>query len=188
MNSDFPVKILENYLSATDCAYLIQKYKDNVTASTVVDPANGTQFYKDPSRSSSSFFLPNSDPVVAALRKKIAEMLGCPEENFEGFQFLCYKKGERYNWHHDYFKDPALPYQRLHTILIYLNELSINDGGATGFWHYNIKVYPKTGRAVYFRNAHDDGTVIPETMHSGEEILTDVTKYALNIWVRNKKF
>jgi prolyl 4-hydroxylase len=99
-----------------------------------------------------------------------------------------YCKGEKYNYHYDYFVEPNPPYQRLHTFLIYLNDLSMDDGGATSFKNIGVRIYPKAGRAIWFRDAEDDGTVLPETLHSGEEILTDKIKYAINVWIRNKKF
>lgn len=181
-----PVKILENFLSPENCKYLIDTYDEKVFKSRVVinthDGKNNADTHS--SRTSSTFFIPNSDKVISELRKKVSEMLDVDVKNIEGVQFLRYMKGERYLWHHDFLKGGNITNQRTDTIIVYLNDLEETDGGATAFHHYKVKVCPKEGRAVWFKNCDDNGKLINESLHAGEEILTDITKYALNIWIR----
>jgi hypothetical protein len=120
------------------------------------------------------------------LRQKAAAMAGVPENNVEGLQLVRYAKGEQYKFHYDYF-DAIRDNQRVHTFLVYLNDLELEDGGSTIFKLYKLKVYPRTGRCVWFRNMID-GKVNEMSLHSGEEVLSDEKiKYAVNIWIREKE-
>jgi hypothetical protein len=183
-----PVKILDNFMSSENCKYLIDTYKDKVFKSRVVINTNDGKSNPDThnSRTSSTFFIPNTDNVIIELRKKVSEMLDVDSRNIEGIQFLRYMKGERYLWHHDFLKAENISNQRTDTIIVYLNDLEEKDGGATGFFHYKMKVLPKEGRAAWFKNCDSEGKLIKESLHAGEEILSDITKYALNIWIRQK--
>jgi prolyl 4-hydroxylase len=178
---DSPVKIIENFLSPEDCKYLIKTYDEKVFRSRVVTNKNDSDTHS--ARTSSTFFIPNNDIVITKLREKVADILKVDIRNIEGIQFLRYMKGERYLWHHDFIQVENVN-QRTDTFIVYLNDLDEKDGGATGFFHYKMKVSPKEGRAAWFKNCDENGKLINESLHSGEEIFTDVTKYALNIWIR----
>lgn len=174
------VKLLDNFLSPEECDHFINHYAAAVTPSAMF----GMQFNK--TRTSSSTVCYVNDPVVMAITQRVADKCGLPVQNIEGVQFLRYLKGEQYMPHHDYFV-MGEAYQRIHTFLVYLNDLGgIDQGGSTCFLHHGLRVYPKTGRAVWFRDALDDGTVIPESQHAGEPVLGDTPKYALNIWVQDR--
>lgn len=176
------VILINNFISDEDCDYLIKTYNEKVFRSKVVDGE------VHPSRTSSTFYMPNNDPVCVKLREKTAEFLKIPIDNIESLQFLRYIKGERYLYHYDYLSTPNITNQRVHTILLYLNTLNEEDGGATSFWHYKKKVSPVKGMGVWFRNLNQDGSLNTQSMHAGEEILTEGTiKYAVNIWTRQHK-
>ena len=179
------VKTIDNFLTKEQCTYLINKYKNNVVRSTVISTDNKS--FIDNSRTSSTYYIPDSDNVIIEIKKKVSNFLNIPIENIEGIQFLRYMKGEQYKYHYDYLLNKPQN-QRVHTILVYLNDLEVSDGGATSFYYYKMKVNPKEGMGVWFRNMAEDGTLITESLHSGEEILSDnVIKYALNIWTRQYK-
>lgn len=173
---------MEEFLEPEKCQYLIDTYKDKCKRSTVVD-TNGKDVI-DPARTSTTFFMPNDDPVIVEIRRKAAGMTGVPESHVEGLQLVRYAKGEQYKFHYDYF-DAIRHNQREHTFLVYLNDLDLQEGGSTIFKNYGIKVYPRMGRCVWFRNMLD-GKVNPKSLHSGEEVLSDKVKYAVNVWIREK--
>jgi prolyl 4-hydroxylase len=177
-----PLQQIPNFLSKEVCESLIQTYDSRVFRSVVI--TNNSQHEKDLSRTSSSFYIPNTDPFISDLRQKVADYLQIQTSHIEPIQFLRYKHGEKYNYHHDYL--PGNPTnQRVHTIIVYLNTLLETEGGATSFYYYKKKIQPESGLAVWFRNMTDEGKLIPESMHSGEPILGESTlKYALNIWTR----
>jgi prolyl 4-hydroxylase len=175
--------IIENFISHDDCQYLIDTYKNKVQRSLIVNSNTGTSELH-PSRTSSTFFLPANDRVVQSILEKVSNYLSVPINHIEGLQLLRYMKGEKYSYHHDYFKGENITNQRVHTIILYLNDLELSDGGATSFYHHSLKIQPKEGRAVWFRNITDSNELIESSLHSGEEIRTDVIKYAINIWTR----
>jgi prolyl 4-hydroxylase len=179
--------IIEDFIPSDDCDYLINTYKDKLERSYIVNNATGKLEYES-TRTSSSYYIPNSDSVVKSIKKKVSEFLSIPEENIEGLQLLRYLKGERFLYHHDYFKTPGITNQRVHTVLLYLNTLEESEGGATSFYHHKMKVYPKKGRAVWFRNMDENGNLLDTSLHAGEEILTGSEKYAINVWTRQHKF
>ena len=177
-------RLLNKFLTHAECVYLIDKHKDSMHRSTVVKQT-GNEISE--TRTSSSAFTCDSDDLICKIKMKVADYVKLPVSHVERIQFLRYQKDEFYKYHNDYFVNPIEGSQRIHTVLIYLNSLCFDDGGATSFFHYKIKVFPKEGSAVWFRNASDDGSVVyPQSMHSGEVIMTDKIKYALNIWIRNK--
>ena len=178
-----PVKILETFLEPEKCQYIIDTYKDRVKRSTVVSPKGDVE---DSARTSHTFFLPDDDKVIAELREKAATLAGVSADHVEGLQLVRYSKGEQYKFHYDYF-DAIRDNQRVHTFLVYLNDLAMEDGGATIFKGYNVKVYPRQGRAIWFRNMTESGQLNEKSLHAGEEVQTDTIKYAVNIWVRQKK-
>lgn len=175
--------IIDNFISKDVCEYLIETYKDNLQKSRTVNHTNGLSEIHA-SRTSSTFFLPDKDPIVSSIKQKVTEYLNVPYNHIEGLQLLRYQKGEKYSYHHDYFKGENIKNQRVHTIIVYLNDLDISDGGATSFFHHSLKVQPKQGNAVHFRNMDDSNNLIDTSLHSGEEILTTAIKYAINIWTR----
>ncbi len=182
MPYDEPCKIMEGFLEPEKCAYLIDTYQGLCKRSTVVND-DGKDIL-DTGRTSSTYFMPDTDPVVSELRRKAAQIAGVPETHIEGLQLVRYAKGEQYKFHHDYF-DAIKDNQREHTFLVYLNEFDITEGGATIFKHYGVKVYPRTGRCIWFRDMID-GKLNEKSLHSGEEVMCDKVKYAVNIWIREK--
>ncbi len=177
-----PCKVMEGFLDHSKCQHLIDTYQGLCKRSTVVDAAG--KDVVDGGRTSSTYFLPDEDPVVKEIRKRACKMAGVPESHCEGLQLVRYAKGEQYKYHYDYY-DAIVDNQRVHTFLVYLNDLEMEDGGSTMFKHYNMKVYPKTGRCVWFRNMID-GKVNDKSLHSGEEVHSDKVKYAVNVWIREK--
>jgi prolyl 4-hydroxylase len=177
-----PCKIMDAFLDGAKCQYIIDTFSDSCKRSTVVDAAG--RDVVDPARTSSTFFMPNDDPVIAYIRQRCAAMAGVPESHVEGLQLVRYAKGEQYKFHYDYF-DAIRHNQREHTFLVYLNDLEIDEGGATIFKNYGVKVYPRQGRCIWFRNMID-GKVNDKSLHAGEAVLSDKVKYAVNVWLREK--
>jgi prolyl 4-hydroxylase len=171
---------IEKFISENDCNHLISTYSNKTKRSATISGVHN-------SRTSSTYFLSDSDMIVKSIKQKASEYLKVPIENIENIQFLKYEKGEEYKYHNDYFAGENVPNQRVHTILVYLNTLKSEDGGETSFFYHKLKISPKQGMAVWFRNMTDDGQLVFESLHSGEPIKTDVVKYALNIWTRQSK-
>ena len=79
-----------------------------------------------------------------------------PKENYESFQVLKYKIGQKYNTHHD-----ASPQQtklacgtRILTFFLYLSD--VEEGGETAFPTLGISVKPKKGKALLWPSTMDN--------------------------------
>lgn len=183
---NIPVGI-QQFINSNDCQYLIDTYNAKLQRSYTINPTtNALEIH--PSRTSSSFYLPDHDTIVQSIKLKTAQYLNIPITHIEPLQLLRYEKGERYLYHHDYIRGHNITNQRVHTVLVYLNTLDASDGGATSFLHHSLKIQPVQGNAVWFRNSDDYGNTIDTSLHSGEEIRTDAIKYAINIWTRQHPY
>ena len=70
-------------------------------------------------------------------------------------------------------------------MLVYLND--DYAGGETLFLKNGLKVRGRTGDAILFRNAADDGTPDPTALHAGLPVNSG-EKYLASRWIRQKPF
>ncbi|MEE4184534.1 MAG: 2OG-Fe(II) oxygenase, partial [Gammaproteobacteria bacterium] len=108
-------------------------------------------------------------------------LLGLPPENAETVFVTRYQAGDYYKVHEDYAA--GFEGDRLYTVLIYLNDLRSEQGGATVFEQLNIAVQPRCGRAVIWTNTNPDGSRHPETRHEALPV-TGGEKWAIQLWFR----
>jgi len=73
---------------------------------------------------------------------------------------------------------------REHTLLLYLNDVPKEFGGSTTFPKLNITVQPKKNMALYFYNLQKNGEGHSLSLHSGDPIIGNYTKWAINGWLR----
>ena len=192
LSSTCEVRLIDNFITKSQCDYLIEKFSKNCVESRVSNPKNteDTQYFNSDTkvRSSTSAYMNQcgKDVVVMEITEKVANLCNLPISHVEGLQLVKYQKGQQYLPHHDYFHCNFKGQNRIFTVLIYLNDLEPEDGGRTIFPTLNIQVVPKTGNAVFWRNCLDDCTFLPDSLHTGEIIHTDEKiKYAVNCWIRN---
>jgi len=129
--------------------------------------------------------LPASDAVVAALRARMAALMGYPEEALEPLQGVRYtpategRPGQYYKPHHDFYNacETWMEGNRHFTFLVcnptptltptpdpnpdpyqvYLNRVE-GGGGQTGFPQLNLTVETTPYAALLFNNCLDNGT------------------------------
>jgi prolyl 4-hydroxylase len=76
----------------------------------------------------------------------------------------------------------------MYTFFVYLNTLQPEDGGTTTFTKIGITSRPQAGDALFWVNIDHNGKYDEKTMHSGDMVLTDVEKWGINVWVRQRSY
>jgi len=199
-DNDTRYQIIEHFLTDQECMQLIAISGPRLVPSEGWSVDAGKSEITSYRTSKQVFFVRRENQLIADIEKRIAMLTGIPEENGEGLQVVMYEKGGHYYDHNDSF-DPTFDGnrpvlnrggQRIITVLIYLNDLAQDgsDGGATCFPRIDLQVYPKKGRALMWWNVKEDGrTVDPNTLHRGEDLLTDKKqKWICTKWLRQGVF
>ncbi|KAL4380041.1 hypothetical protein GQ457_02G006760 [Hibiscus cannabinus] len=195
--------IYHNFLSAEECEYLINLAKPHMRKSTVVDSKTG-KTGDSRVRTSSGTFLPRGrDKIIRDIEKRIADFTFIPAEHGEGLQVLHYEVGQKYEPHHDYFKDEFNTRnggQRMATVLMYLSD--VEEGGETVFpsakgntsavpwWNElsecgkgGLSVKPKMGDALLFWSMNPDATLDSSSLHGGCPVIRG-NKWSSTKWMR----
>ena len=169
--------VSDDFFSQEQCEQLIQASRNLFQRSTVT--GNGTEHIISHRRTSQSAFLRELDEKFKQdITNKCIRLLGNrPYHEFEGIQCVCYQIGEEFKAHFDAGKGM----KRLYTILVYLNENI--EGGETYFPMLDLKIKPKTGRAVLFHNLDHSGSIDRFSFHAGLPVKNG-EKIACNIWIR----
>lgn len=181
--------IIDNFLTEDECNQFIKVIDQNNQRSTVVKEGGGGV---DVGRTSySSFFDPNNHLVKmldARMFRYLPEYV--PFEHGETPQGQKYNPGQFFNDHHDYFQPDEVARggsgvpdtgQRNWTFMINLN--TVDEGGETDFAKLNVKVKPKRGQAVIWKNINNDGSGNPFTLHAGRPPVSG-DKYIITKWFR----
>jgi len=140
---------------------------------------------------------------VPELMAKAARLFGVDRiDQFEEPQTVRYRRSEKFTWHLDALApggDPiAKAGQRTATLLVYLTDLAVEEGGATMFRDLGgadgpLKVQPKKGSALVFFPAAAGILKAPldiRTLHCGEAVAEDSTsdKWIAQLWLREKSY
>lgn len=171
------ISVHDDFVSADEARELIAAARGRMHPSRTTDGSHAHL------RTSSSYFVPNDDPVASALRMRAAALVSVAIDRMEKLQVCRYRDGERYARHHDFLKRPAAAVgQRTHTILLYLND--VEKGGETVFPHLNLRMHPLAGRAVVFRpsvRGRRDERLLHEALPP-----RGCEKWVAQIWVRER--
>lgn len=134
-------------------------------------------------------FACEADPIVDKLTDRIADLVKVDKTNFESYQVLEYKKGQRYDVHHDSNQaDRDLPSgPRILTFFMYFSD--VEEGGETNFPKLNVKVKPKKGAALLWPSVHseDPSRVDQRTLHAALPVVKG-DKYAANTWIHLRDY
>ena len=178
----------ERLFSAAECAYVLEVAQPGYAPSTVYDSQR--RLVRDPIRSSDGATLHwlIEDPAIHALNRRIAaasasDAAPCNADQGEAAQVLRYQPGQQYRPHFDFVR--AAPNQRVLTALVWLNH--DYKGGETTFPRAGLKLKPRKGDAVVFRNALPSGQVDPLTEHAGLPVSRG-TKFLYSRWIRESRW
>jgi hypothetical protein len=140
---------------------------------------------------------------VPELISKAARLFGIDSiDLFEEPQTVRYRRSEKFTWHLDALAPGgdaiAKAGQRAATLLVYLTDLAVEEGGATMFRDLGgsdgpLKVQPKKGSALIFFPAAAGIPTAPldiRTLHCGEAVAEDSTqdKWIAQLWLREKPY
>lgn len=134
------------------------------------------------------------DNVLRKVMRRISMLSGYPRSHVEMPQIVRYEPGQEFQSHSDCYPHSSASYQksgqRDFTFFLYLNEPLTDEqtGGETEFHGIDLKVRPKQGTAVFWRNiniATGEDEEYRYIKHRGLPP-NNWTKYGMNIWVRHK--
>jgi len=130
-----------------------------------------------------------NNPHTKAVINRMVEITQIPYENYESFQVLKYSKGQFYRTHHDMSPRQAnlACGPRILTFFLYFSD--VEEGGETNFPRLDIKVKPKTGRAVLWPSTLDSDPKEqdPRTHHEALPVIKG-EKRAANAWIHLQNF
>ncbi len=181
---DLTLFIRRAFLSAEECAGLIERIEAGRRPSTIAD-ANADYAF----RTSETCDLDRDDPLVAAIDAKLSAFTGIDPAYGEPIQGQRYAVGQEFKGHTDYF-DPngadfpkycATAGNRTWTLMVYLNEPAA--GGATRFPKIGKTIQPETGKLLAWNNRHAPGRYNPDSLHHGMKVRSGV-KHIITKWYR----
>lgn len=181
--SDSPaLTLFPNLFSAAECDYLIEVAQPTFEPSVVIAP---TGERRDPIRTSDGAPMHwlIEDPAIHALNRRLAAISDTAWDQGEPLLILRYSPGQQYRSHLDYV--PGMANQRFKTALVYLN--SDCEGGETTFVKAGLKIRPRKGNAIVFRNTLPDGRADPMSEHAGLPV-TRGLKYLASCWIHERRY
>ena len=186
--------IINQFLKPEECAELIAAGEKKLIPATGMNAVTGKAEITSYRKAETSFFRIAETPLIDDIEHRIAGVINEPIENGEGMQVIKYKPGGYYKFHYDAF-NAALPGDknmidrhgnRKWTFIAYLN--TVENGGETYFPNINLKIKPELGKAIFWNNIKDDGTIDPHSHHSGEPVGEGLEKWIVTKWVRDRKY
>ena len=182
-----PIFAVPDFLSPTECDFLICIAQDCFTPAPVVGKGAGEV---SSSRTSSTCFLARED--LPEYLNKISLLTGKPIEHCELPQVGRYFPSQQYLQHFDAFdlsNEDGVRFasnggQRTVTVLTYLND--VERGGHTAFPNLNLEVQPKKGMALVFFPATVDGLLDKNALHAAMPAID--TKYVSQVWIRQGRY
>jgi prolyl 4-hydroxylase len=181
------IKILDNIISNNECLELIKLASKNMHKANTL--GENIPNY----RIADNTWIFEKNELTQKIKKIISEKTNLPIENQEEIHIVKYDIGGEYKSHHDFFHPNTDYYdlsiktggQRAYSCLFYLNDNFV--GGETEFPTKKIKITPRIGRLLIWKNLYEDGSLDFESLHAGLPVI-DGTKYIAIIWVRENKF
>jgi len=176
--------VLEDFLGDKLCDQITGLIRHHLKPSPLAGETDDATY-----RNSRTCFLNDlRSPVVAEVNEKICKTMGISPEYSEAIQVQHYEVGQQFKRHCDYFQEGSAYQQngpeygnRTWSFMVYLNDGM--QGGGTKFHAINQTFAPRKGRALFWANLYMDRTPNPNTMHSGEPVVSG-HKVIITKWFR----
>jgi len=182
--ADTGLRVVDNFCTREEADYLIENSRKQLSNSKVIIEGRAVDDRGRTSSHAVAFHRYHQDSRVLPIIARGAMLAGVPVDHAEQVYVSRYNDGEFYHGHFD-FADNFLTDHRLCTMLVYLNDLEAEQGGATYFKDLNIAVQPKAGRAVIWTNMNPDGTTHMETVHAALPPRgAGAEKWVIQLWFR----
>jgi len=191
-------EVIEIYdvLTEEECNELIEMTKKSGLSDSIVLSYNKDKTKLDSShrKSKQGWFLDSHHQILAKLAAFNSLITGLPVENQEMTQIAMYEKEGKFNEHYDACNSNDKVYcddmnrhagERKQTLLVYLND-DYTDG-ETEFTKINLKIKPKKGMGIFFRNVDDKEEILPLSMHKAN-IITNGEKWIATKWTHFKEY
>lgn len=187
------VRVIDAYLTAEECGSIINIARPKVRPITIRDSSKSESGTSDYRKGERGWFRFHGNELVTSLERRLSDDFKMPEENGENLQVVHYGVGGYCISHYDFF-DPdysrndielARGGQRILTVLMYLN--NVEEGGATFFDKLDIRITPRVGRAVVWRNVNNENKIDRNTIHIAEPVLKG-EKWIMTKFFRERKF
>ena len=189
IDDDYILPVMHpDFVSPDEAIYILQKAGPEFSESKVVT-GNDVSI-----RKSKTAWLPNTDPVVSTIIRRVCAMTNIPFENSEKMQVVQYEADEYYNEHHDSCCDDRIECvefeknggQRKVTMLIYLSDDF--EGGSTRFINLDQDYKPPKFSGLLFHSLQKDGNKgHPLALHAGLPVKSG-RKYIANVWLREREY
>lgn len=191
-NNTYTVTEIPNFLTHEECDTLINIASNQLTPSKVYTENSDDVLHNH--RTSEQCWLTDTDHnIVNKISNITSNICNKPIENQEMLQVVKYPTGGFFNPHYDACVGNPEFCQRMDgnagprygTLIIYLNDDF--TGGETVFPNINKTVKPEKGKAVFFYTTDKNGTLLKESLHAGNPIISG-NKWICNKWTRINKY
>lgn len=182
------VETIDDVFTPAECALWIELGAPHLTASLGVDSTTGRLERSELRTSSNMVFHPVlEDFALRWLQWRLVALTDATLAQAEHTTLLRYLPGEQYHPHRDYLPPGRLgaPGQRVNTVFCFLGD--VDAGGATDFPLLGVRIAPKLGRAVYFKNLDASGAPDPRTLHAGLPVVRG-EKWLATLWTRERRY
>lgn len=188
LHNDPLVQIADAFLSREECRLVQMLGGPHLAPSITADPQG--RLIKSALRTSHDALLTpdREDFWLRMIQRRMVAAAGLSLAQAEEMVLLRYQPGQEYRAHRDYLPpnliEPLVEGgsgQRQATAIVYLNEDM--RGGATAFPLLGLRVEPRMGRLLLFRNLDAQGEPDPRTLHAGEAVESG-SKWICTLWIR----
>jgi hypothetical protein len=193
LSADPRVSVVEGFLGASVCHWIIEHARGRLVRARVYDSANArTLITTTRTNSVANSGLGDVELLQLLVQARMSAACGLPIRNMEAPAVLHYATGEQITEHFD-FVDPETPDyekeiarngQRVVTFLVYLND--DYDGGETGFPTLGFSHKGRRGEGLFFVNAMPDLQPDLRMVHTGRPP-TRGEKWIVSQFIRNRE-